>query len=593
LIWRFRGAPLDLRCASLEQIESVWPVHGSVLVTGGETDRPVATFVAGRSFFLDGGMRMIRLNAATGELIDESVLDDTDPDSGKDLQERLKILQMPVGLPDILSHDGKYTYMRSQPFDAAGKRVDVGPFSADFAGQANVHRGEKAHLFAPMGFLDDEWFHRSYWVFGRSFAGGHAGYYQAGKFAPSGRIIVCDDTNVYGFARKPEYYKWTTTMEHQLFATSKEPPPEAREAGDTLAPGNKAARRGQQPAGNSGMVRVANAPSLDPTGKALALSAWVNAAKPNGVIVARGGPARGYALVLEKGKPQFMVREGEEKLSVAAGGAPIGGRWTHLCGVLTADKKVQLYVNGKLAGEGGPIELITADPVQAMEIGGDEGGAVGNYESPHLLTGAVDEVRLFFGSLSEAEIAALSVDDLPGDAAKAKLALAISFDGEKLADSSGGKHAVTNEGAEFGPGKLGQAAHFTGAAQRGGKKPAGRGPGSFVEHYWNEDVPLLVRAMVKTGDTLFILGPPDLIDEETAFQKLTAGDADVLKLLARQDAAMQGAEGATLLAVDAKTGKRLAEANLPELPVWDGMAAAGGKLFVATLGGKVICLEAK
>ena len=80
-----------------------------------------------------------------------------------------------------------------------------------------------------MGYLDDTWFHRAYWVYGRSFAGGHAGYHQAGKYAPAGRILVSDGENVYGFGRNPEYLKWTTTIEHQLFRTSKNPPKEAVE----------------------------------------------------------------------------------------------------------------------------------------------------------------------------------------------------------------------------------------------------------------------------------------------------------------------------------------------------------------------------
>ena len=75
-----------------------------------------------------------------------------------------------------------------------------------------------------MGFLDDTWFHRSYWVYGKNFAGGHNGYFQAGKYTTEGRILVHDDKNVYGYSRLPQYYKWTTTMEYQLFAASKEPP---------------------------------------------------------------------------------------------------------------------------------------------------------------------------------------------------------------------------------------------------------------------------------------------------------------------------------------------------------------------------------
>ena len=36
LAWRYRAAPLDRRLVAYEQVESVWPVHGSVLVRDGQ-----------------------------------------------------------------------------------------------------------------------------------------------------------------------------------------------------------------------------------------------------------------------------------------------------------------------------------------------------------------------------------------------------------------------------------------------------------------------------------------------------------------------------------------------------------------------------
>jgi len=53
LAWRFLAAPLDRRVASDDQIESTWPVHGSVLVENG-----TAYCTAGRSTYLDGGIRV-------------------------------------------------------------------------------------------------------------------------------------------------------------------------------------------------------------------------------------------------------------------------------------------------------------------------------------------------------------------------------------------------------------------------------------------------------------------------------------------------------------------------------------------------------
>ena len=59
LVWRFLAAPADRRIASYDQIESVWPVPGSVLV-----DNDVAYFAAGRSTYLDGGIRVYGLEPA-------------------------------------------------------------------------------------------------------------------------------------------------------------------------------------------------------------------------------------------------------------------------------------------------------------------------------------------------------------------------------------------------------------------------------------------------------------------------------------------------------------------------------------------------
>ncbi|MHC4352473.1 MAG: outer membrane protein assembly factor BamB family protein [Planctomycetota bacterium] len=222
LIWRFRAAPMDQRAMWFEQLESVWPVHGSVLVQNG-----VIYCVAGRSAFLDDGMRLIRLDPATGRLLSETVLDDQDPASGKAIQDYARQHNMPVSLPDILSCDGRLVYMRSQPFDLAGKRL---PLKAlPYAGNPerysipSTQRPEHAHLFCPTGFLDDSWWHRTYWVYGSHFPGGWAGYPLAGKVAPSGKILVFDEENVYGYGRQPQYYRWTTPIEHHLFSAAKNP----------------------------------------------------------------------------------------------------------------------------------------------------------------------------------------------------------------------------------------------------------------------------------------------------------------------------------------------------------------------------------
>jgi outer membrane protein assembly factor BamB len=364
LAWRFRAAPMDRRLTACDQVESVWPVHGSVLVRDGEL-----WCVAGRSMFLDGGMRLVRLDPRAGRLIAESVMDDRDPQTGENLQATMKGLNMPVALPDILSYDGKYVYMRSQRFDAAGARQELEVPTLD----ASAQRGEGPHLFCPTGFLDDVWWHRSYWVFGRVWKSGPGGYSQAGQVAPAGRPMVFDDATVFGYGRKPQYYRWTTPMEYQLFAARKQPE-----------------------------------------------------------LVSAAGPA-----------------------------GPAGAK-------------------------------------------------------------------------------------------------------RKQADAAATAPPKKKKGA------------------------VGQPPPKRIGFVWTQDMPVLVRAMVLADRTLFLAGPPDVVDEE---QSLKEFDQDATqKQLARQAAALQGAEGALLWAVSSADGKRITEFRLKSVPVFDGMAAADGCLYMTTVDGKVLCL---
>jgi hypothetical protein len=341
---------------AFEQLESVWPVHGSVLVQDG-----IAYCVAGRSMFLDGGMRLLRLDPKTGRKISETILDDRDPETGENLQVHVKGLNMPAALADILSSDGKYLYMRTQRFDLNGVRRHIA--QTDVKDQL----GEGRHLFCSTGMLDGSWLHRSYWIFGKSIASGAGGWPRAGRLTPAGRLLVLDESNVYGYGRRPEYYKWTTPMEYHLFAAAKElqrvKPPTPKKPAKTPA-----ARRQQQ-------KRRANALNTKPV------------------------------------------------------------------------------------------------------------------------------------------------------------------------------------------------------------------------YHWSREAPLYVRAMVLADKTLFIAGPPEIIDEEEIFKNPDA--PNVAKKLREQTEALDGQKGALLHVVSTSDGRKLAEYRLETVPVWDGMAAANGQLYLAMKNGRVLCLQGK
>jgi hypothetical protein len=91
-----------------------------------------------------------------------------------------------------------------------------------------------------------------------------------------------------------------------------------------------------------------------------------------------------------------------------------------------------------------------------------------------------------------------------------------------------------------------------------------------VRFRWWKRLPIRVRAMVLTDEVLFVAGP--------------LGDPLTTR------AALDGEVPASLLAVSPSDGSVLAEMTLPATPVWDGMAAAAGHLYLALANGDVLCL---
>jgi outer membrane protein assembly factor BamB len=212
LAWTFRAAPTDRKMMSFGQLESVWPVHGSVLIQDGRLYA-----VAGRSMFLDGGLRMVVLEPETGRLIAENVMDRRVPGAEKQLDDLIMGKHLPVAMPDILSSDGTYIYMKSQTFTADGERVRVRPQRPD------TQYDEEVHLFAPISFLDDAWHQRTYWIYGRAAGEGWAEFQFPPKRVPCGRIICLDDENAYAFGRDPELVCNTSVTEYRLYCAGKRP----------------------------------------------------------------------------------------------------------------------------------------------------------------------------------------------------------------------------------------------------------------------------------------------------------------------------------------------------------------------------------
>ncbi len=157
LCWRFRAAPQERFIAAFGQLESAWPVHGSVLVQNG-----LVYFPAGRSSEMDGGIYLYALDSLTGDVRHQTRLEG--PHYTVDnIKENFKL---PMGaLSDILIGDGRRVFMHTSTFnDRLEPAAGAPPFKV------------------ASSFLDDSYFKRAPWTDGRR------GY---------GRLLVRDKRSVY------------------------------------------------------------------------------------------------------------------------------------------------------------------------------------------------------------------------------------------------------------------------------------------------------------------------------------------------------------------------------------------------------------
>jgi len=63
------------------------------------------------------------------------------------------------------------------------------------------------HLYSPAGFLDDLWWHRTYWLFGNRMQSGWGAWPNMGQRVPAGRLLVVRGEELYGFGRLRQYHR--------------------------------------------------------------------------------------------------------------------------------------------------------------------------------------------------------------------------------------------------------------------------------------------------------------------------------------------------------------------------------------------------
>jgi outer membrane protein assembly factor BamB len=179
LVWRFLAAPTDRRVGYFDQIESAWPVHGSVLVDAG-----VAYFTAGRSTYLDGGIRVYGLDPATGKILHQGLLEGPHRRVGG---EQSRAFFIEGANSDVLVSEGGFLYMRQKKMTPELEEVDVEILSSKGAQDVGLH------LFSTSGLLDDSGYNRVFWMYSKRWPG-----FQLANQAPkTGQLLVVDDEKTY------------------------------------------------------------------------------------------------------------------------------------------------------------------------------------------------------------------------------------------------------------------------------------------------------------------------------------------------------------------------------------------------------------
>jgi outer membrane protein assembly factor BamB len=166
LVWRRRLAPQERLIGARDQLESAWPVHGSILVKD-----DIAYAAAGRSSYLDSGIFLYELDPMTGKILKQRTLYSPDPETDEMIPPDIFVDRKTIQgtKSDVLVSAGSGIFMRREKVFGD----DTNPMP---------------HLFAGGGFRDENWFNRVSWEIG-----------PVGK----SQLLVFTDKRAYGVRAYP------------------------------------------------------------------------------------------------------------------------------------------------------------------------------------------------------------------------------------------------------------------------------------------------------------------------------------------------------------------------------------------------------
>ena len=147
LVWKFNALPEKRLICDKGQLESAWPVNGSILV-----HKDTAYFAAGRSSFLDGGIALFGLNPLTGEVIHRKLMAGPyEEQEGNFPLLGNRSFRIEGFKSGILSCADDMLFIRHQAFSLDLRPIDIRDIT-------------KPHLIPQPGYLDASPQHRTYWT---------------------------------------------------------------------------------------------------------------------------------------------------------------------------------------------------------------------------------------------------------------------------------------------------------------------------------------------------------------------------------------------------------------------------------------------
>ena len=113
----------------------------------------------------------------------------------------------------------------------------------------------------------------------------------------------------------------------------------------------------------------------------------------NGILVAQGGDAHGWALSIENKVLRFFIRLNGKMESVDAD-QKLGDKEMKIQAILHASGEVELYAGKRKLGRGMVSSLVKEMPQDGLQMGQDEGGRVGEYKDAFAFDGEIKKGRI-------------------------------------------------------------------------------------------------------------------------------------------------------------------------------------------------------